>query len=129
MSQDYISYELQDEKKTVGEVLKQAQAEMECKRFMPRGKILDTAKEIINGERQDQYGQPENNFDLIGQYWRVFLKGRGYGDLVFSPEDVAMMLALLKIARITAGSAKEDSFVDLCGYAALAYDLSKPKVG
>lgn len=36
-----------------------------------------------------------------------------------------MMMALLKIARIKSGSGKTDSYVDLCGYAALAADMVK----
>ncbi len=36
-----------------------------------------------------------------------------------------MMMALLKIARIKSGSGKADSYVDLCGYAALAADIAE----
>ena len=34
-----------------------------------RGTVLDEAKIIINGERQDQYGDPEDNFALIARLW------------------------------------------------------------
>ena len=33
-------------------------------------------------------------------------------------KDVAMMMVLLKIARIAAGGGKADSWIDLAGYAA-----------
>jgi len=37
---------------------------------------------------------------------------------------VAMMMALLKIARIRTGTATEDSFVDLAGYAACGAEIA-----
>jgi putative aminopeptidase FrvX len=46
-----------------------------------------------------------------------------------SAVDVAMMMALLKIARIAAGSDKEDSFVDLAGYAACAAEIAEHTQG
>lgn len=127
VSQSYISYEEKIEG-VLEQEKKQKEATQKVERFMPRGKILDLAKETINGKRVDQYGKPENNFHIIGQYIRIYLKGRGYGDIVLEEQDVAMLQALLKLGRITTGTAKEDSFVDLLGYVALAYDMSKVKV-
>ena len=43
-----------------------------------RGKILLKAPDIINGERQDQYGSPEDSFSLIADYWTTFLKSRNF---------------------------------------------------
>lgn len=40
-----------------------------------------------------------------------------------APHDVAMMMALLKIARIKTGAFKEDSFVDAAGYIACGYEI------
>ena len=84
-----------------------------------RGHILEQAKSIINGARQDEYGTPENSFEAIAAFWST------YKGVEFSAHDVSMMMALLKIARIKSGSGKADSYVDLCGYAALAADKSK----
>ena len=39
------------------------------------------------------------------------------------PNDVAMMMALLKVARIKSGGGTVDSFVDLAGYAACGGEL------
>ena len=39
------------------------------------------------------------------------------------PKDVAAMLAMLKIARIASGNAKEDNWVDLAGYAACGGEI------
>ena len=40
-----------------------------------------------------------------------------------NPVDVAAMLALLKIARIASGHAKEDNWIDLAGYAACGGEI------
>ena len=85
--------------------------------YATRGHILEQVKTTINGARQDEYGNPENSFETIATFWGT------YKGVKFSAHDVAMMMALLKIARIKSGSGKADSSVDLCGYAALAADM------
>ena len=84
---------------------------------MTRPEILDAAKACVCGQREQDYGNPENNFGLIGQLWTV------YTGTPISAKDVAMMMALLKIARIKTGTGTEDSFVDLAGYAACAGEI------
>lgn len=88
-----------------------------------RGHILREAYNIINGERQDMYGKPEDSFALIARFWNVYLdnrhvKFRG----VIKPRDVAMLMALLKIARYV-HRGDEDSLRDLAGYTGLAGSL------
>lgn len=60
---------------------------------------------------------------------RVCYKSEGKITDDSAPKDVAMMLALLKVARIKTG-VKGDSFVDLAGYAACAGEIATetPKV-
>lgn len=93
-----------------------------------RASILDSAKEIVTGERERQYGKPEDNFRMIGNLWEIYLKARcldSNGGLDILPEDVAMMMSLLKIARIASGNYKADSFIDLAGYAACAGECAE----
>lgn len=93
-----------------------------------RAEILDAAKAIVTGEREQQYGKPEDNFRMIGNLWEIYLKARcldSCGGLDILPEDVAMMMSLLKIARIASGNYKADSFIDLAGYAACAGECAK----
>lgn len=86
-----------------------------------RGAVLDEARKTINGDRQDAYGNPEDSFSMIAELWTAYL------DKYVSPQDVAMMMALLKIARQKTGKGKRDNFVDICGYAALAADMAEGK--
>ncbi|MBR3247897.1 MAG: hypothetical protein IKG03_05835 [Clostridiales bacterium] len=85
---------------------------------MKRKEILESAIHIVCAERQDQYGEPEDTFMGIAELWSVYL-GRAV-----SAEDVALMMVLLKIARMKAGKFKADNYVDLCGYGALAYEVA-----
>lgn len=84
---------------------------------MKRAEILEQARKCVCGEREREYGRPENNFALIGKLWEA------YTGMRYSAKDVAMMLALLKVARIKTG-VKGDSFVDLAGYAACAGEIA-----
>jgi hypothetical protein len=84
---------------------------------MKRQETLEAATKCVCGERQDQYGTPEDNFGTIANLWTAYL---GYP---VSAVDVAMMMSLLKIARIKTGTATEDSFVDLAGYAACGAEI------
>ena len=83
-----------------------------------RGDVLIEALSVINGERQDMYGHPEFSFQAIAGLWSVYL------GLEIRPRTVAMMMALMKIARITTGTDKRDSYIDACGYLALAADMA-----
>ena len=97
-----------------------------------RGLVLADAMSTINGDRQNVYGSPEDSFDLIAQYWNVYLKSRprdrklpsGFQETPLEKSDVAMMMTLFKIARLSNGSNHRDSYVDGCGYLALAADMS-----
>ena len=90
-----------------------------------RGRILLEALDVINGERQDEYGTPEDNFALIADYWTAYLDHHYRANLTVTAQDVAIMMTLLKLARITTGTAKEDSFVDAAGYIGLAADMGE----
>ena len=90
----------------------------EAGKKVSRADILDRAKAIVTGEREKQYGKPEDNFAIIAELWGAYT---GYK---FSPVDVAMMMALLKVARIKTGVGTVDSFVDLAGYAACAGEIA-----
>lgn len=84
---------------------------------MNRTECLETAKEIINGARQENYGSPESNFANIANYWSVYL-GR-----CITPTDVALMMVLMKLARLQNNPQHLDSWVDICGYAANGAEL------
>ncbi len=85
---------------------------------MTRTECLERAQAVVCGEREKQYGTPEDNFKIIADLWAVYLGTE------ITPKDVAMMMALLKIARIKNDNFKADSFIDLAGYAACGCEIS-----
>ena len=86
-----------------------------------RAQILREAESMVLGDRQDDYGTPENNFERIANLWNSYLDTRLDGRL--GAIDVAAMMALLKIARIASGHGKRDNWVDLAGYAACGGEI------
>ena len=101
-----------------GKVIDGKMVKMEGK----RGNILIEAHGVINGERQDAYGNPEDNFQRIAEMWNDYLYD--VLNVALQPRDVALMMALLKIARISTGTATRDSYIDAAGYIGLASDMS-----
>lgn len=100
---------------------------------MTREQILHEAEKCVCGQRPQDYGSPEDSFGLIAELWEVYLReaclGDGEPNVYVSAKDVAMMMALLKIARIAGGKGTEDSFVDLAGYAACGGEIATRKSG
>lgn len=88
---------------------------------MTRNEILEAAKTCVSGDREQDYGSPENNFQMIAELWTSYLYNMDHVDL--SAKDVAAMMALMKIARISSGHAKIDNWVDLAGYASCGGEI------
>jgi hypothetical protein len=91
-----------------------------------RRDILRCAEKCVCGKREQDYGTPESNFKLIADLWNDYLK-KEQSSVVVDALDVAMMMALLKIARIRNGGGTGDSFVDLAGYAACGGEINAEK--
>ena len=56
---------------------------------MKRKEILDTARDLICLDRNEQYGEPEECLQEIANLWSAYLQSP------IKPADVAMMLALM----------------------------------
>ena len=83
-----------------------------------RSQVLDEAYNLINGDRQDDYGTPQESFGTLAALWSEYL------GVSLRPSQVAMCLALLKVARQKHGPKKQDTYVDAAGYCALAAELA-----
>lgn len=93
---------------------------------MNRDEAIQKAIEIITGDREQEYGEPENSFETIAEFWEAYLTAREGAPI--RDWDVAVMMALLKIARIANGKFKEDSYVDAIGYLAIGAELASEEV-
>lgn len=90
---------------------------------MTRSEILKAAERCVCTDRNQQYGEPEDNFRIIAALWNVYLFGRGAKSQL-NPTDVGAMMVLFKLGRIATGGNKADNFIDLAGYAACAGEIS-----
>lgn len=111
---------------------------------------MDTVKEIqhILEERGEAYS--DKTFPAIARQWSAYLSTREDTDITLLPEDVARMMALFKIARVTAntdfsqcvdpdpdflGNVYEeypesliDDSLDAASYLCLAHDCQKDNI-
>lgn len=95
---------------------------------MNRKEILEAAMSYVTVDREAQYGNPEDNFRIIADLWNTYIEGISDGIVcALTPEDVAIMMALLKIGRIATGQKKDDNYADLAGYAACAGEIATKK--
>jgi len=91
---------------------------------MLAGDTLRQALELITGERARTHGEKYINHSRICSLWNAYLANAGTA-IVLDPTDVALMLALLKVARTQSGGAhNEDNYVDIAGYAAVAAETA-----
>ena len=76
--------------------------------------VLDAARAIVKGQRQEDYGDASRNLTRVGAVWGALL-----GTSAINPRTVAVMLAALKLVR-AAGRANRDDLIDGAGYILLA---------
>lgn len=84
-------------------------------RAKPVESILDEAKRITGGDRQAQYGPPDQDFRRTAAMWTGL-----FGDLLkdgsrFEPFHVALAMILLKASR-QIHQRKRDNWTDIAGY-------------
>jgi hypothetical protein len=79
--------------------------------------ILEEAEELVNGDRQKDYGDAKENLQRIADFWSIYLNKQVYAN------DVCAMMRLLKEARLIHSPDHRDSLVDIAGYVALTEKL------
>jgi hypothetical protein len=84
-----------------------------------RSDVLSTANKYVSHDRQAKYGAPEDTFTKVADLWNAYLGE--WADI--KPHDAAVMLALLKVARISQNPQHEDNWIDIAGYAACGAEL------
>lgn len=77
---------------------------------------LDHVKNMLNGEKAEEYGDPRIMCQNISKRWF------GYDN---AEVDVAIMMAELKIERIKYDHSKEDSYLDAIAYLSMALSFQQ----
>lgn len=70
---------------------------------------LEKALELVNGDRQNDYGHPYINFKRIAKIWSVVL------DTEVTVRQVALCMMGVKMAR-DVNKPTDDNFDDIAGY-------------
>jgi hypothetical protein len=87
----------------------------------------DILEEAIGAviQRGVSYDAPEDNFLRIANLWNSHLQNTfGPQAPCLAPTDVALMMSLMKIARLEFNPLHHDSYVDLAGYAACGGEIA-----
>ena len=88
---------------------------------MDKVKALEQAINLVSSDRQKTHGTALENHNNIALSWSVYL------NKMITPHDVAIMMALLKIARTKTGSFNADDYTDGAAYLAIAGELREEK--
>lgn len=91
---------------------------------MKREDCLNQAITQVTGKRTQDYGTPENNFQIIADFWTLYLARRfGFTGTIITT-DVVLMMDLLKTSRLINCSKHADSWIDKAGYSACGAEVS-----
>ena len=89
--------------------------------------ILQKTEKLVNGDRDKTHGNKIINHENIARLWSSYLQNKTQLNIVLSPEDVAQLMTLLKIARSQAGEHNIDDYIDGCGYQAIAGHIASKR--
>lgn len=79
--------------------------------------LLRTAAALVDGDRAKTHGDKIGNHENISRLWGAFL------GITIRPQDVALMMVLLKVARTKSGTHNLDDYVDMAAYAGVAAEI------
>lgn len=77
--------------------------------------IIDIARDMVYGEKQFEYGPPEESYTRIAKMWSIVLEKELSGCEI-PPEKVGLMMIAFKLCR-EINRHKEDNLIDIIGYA------------
>lgn len=79
-----------------------------------RKQTLNKARDLIMGDRANSYGDAHENHERIAKMWSIVLNKE------ITVEQVYQCMIVVKLSRLIETPNHEDSYVDICGYSALA---------
>ncbi len=102
---------------------------------MPTSNILSVADATIHGPRQADYGDKRQDFAQIAMIWQGLLAHKLMPTSAITPEDVALCMIAVKMARLAKSPDHLDSQIDIAGYTGCYNELQneralkKPLIG
>lgn len=89
--------------------------------------MLQQAEDTINGPRQADYGDKLTNFSHISMMVQGLLAPKLLPDSRITPEDIAMIMMLVKMSRLAKSPDHYDSVLDIAGYAGCYDHIQKDR--
>lgn len=90
---------------------------------MKAAEICARAADLVAGDRNRTHGDKRDNHEKIAALWNAYILIRRNPLADLEAPDVAIMMALLKIARMELGEHNPDDAVDAAGYIAIRGEL------
>ncbi len=90
---------------------------------MNKEEILMKAAELVSSTRQKSHGDAFKNHAQIAEFWNIYLDDKLKPMASITADEVAMMMALVKISRSQVGKHNIDDYVDGAAYMAIAGEL------
>jgi hypothetical protein len=100
---------------------------------MKAAEMLNATSDLIGGQRAQDYGDKYVNHMRIAKLWTMWLQERTASwrvdcedentDFHVSPYDVAMMMLLVKVARLMHSPGHQDCHIDIAGYASVMEEI------
>lgn len=107
-----------------------------------RRALLEEAADLVDGDRNAQYGDPRQDFQRTGIYWSTHILGVLHRKAheqgitltaeveqilatIVDPHDVAIMMTQLKLSRLAWSPSKRDSYADGAGYLACGSECAE----
>jgi hypothetical protein len=88
----------------------------------PRDEPLDEAKRLINSDRNNEYGEPYENFRDIAAMMTVMLRPILKEGEAIKTHHVAMVMIAVKLSRMTTSPLKHDTWADIAGYVGAGWE-------
>ena len=98
---------------------------------MKAAEMLHAAADLVGGQRAEDYGDKLINHERIAALWNMWLSERNWNShaeredlgLQVGAYDVAMMMLLVKVARLMNSPGHQDSHIDIAGYASIMEEI------
>ena len=90
---------------------------------MNKEEILTKATELVSKSRQESHGDTFKNHEQIADFWNTYLDDKLKPMASITPDEVAIMMGLVKVSRSKVGKPNVDDYVDGAAYMAIAGEL------
>lgn len=84
----------------------------------PPKTVNQEAEALVYGPREESYSHPIVDFTTTANMWSALIKSHTGQEVELDAEMVAILMAALKLSRLSRNPTHRDSIIDVCGYMA-----------